>query len=256
MKLRARLRKVLRKARNGTKLPPALLKAMHPDWHQRAVLMRALDSLRVDCVFDVGANEGQFGQLLREVGFKGTILSFEPNPECYRELERRASADGSWRTFNCALGSRQGEMDFNIMASSLYSSFREPRNEETTAHAEATRILAVERVAVQTLGILVPELRQAHGFRRPLLKTDTQGFDIEVFRGAGAAQQFFVGLRSEVAVTPIYEDVPDLVESIREYQAGGFDLMHLSPVAPDQFPLVELDCYMVNRSLDYRPPSF
>jgi FkbM family methyltransferase len=33
---------------------------------------------KVNTIFDIGANEGQFGVLLREIGFEGKIVSFEP----------------------------------------------------------------------------------------------------------------------------------------------------------------------------------
>src|SRR5215218_999894 len=50
----------------------------------------------VDVVLDVGANTGQYGALLRELGFAGRILSLEPVAEAFAELAGRAAADGAW----------------------------------------------------------------------------------------------------------------------------------------------------------------
>ena len=38
---------------------------------------RLLDTLDVNCVLDVGANQGQFAEELRGVGFRGLIVSFQ-----------------------------------------------------------------------------------------------------------------------------------------------------------------------------------
>jgi hypothetical protein len=43
-------------------------------------LRRFLRHFEVDCVFDVGANSGQYATMVRErAGYLGPIVSFEPN---------------------------------------------------------------------------------------------------------------------------------------------------------------------------------
>ena len=44
----------------------------------RTHLMSVLQDYNIDTVLDVGANEGQFGAELRNLGFRGDIHSFEP----------------------------------------------------------------------------------------------------------------------------------------------------------------------------------
>jgi hypothetical protein len=45
------------------------------------------DLYKIDCVFDVGGNEGQYGTLLRDrVGYEGVIVSIVPVPEFAEKL--------------------------------------------------------------------------------------------------------------------------------------------------------------------------
>lgn len=41
-------------------------------------LVRLLHRYEIDLVLDVGAHRGDFGALLREAGYRGRIVSFEP----------------------------------------------------------------------------------------------------------------------------------------------------------------------------------
>ena len=41
----------------------------------------------IDVVFDVGANDGDYGREIRDLGYEGLIVSFEPNPEAYDRLQ-------------------------------------------------------------------------------------------------------------------------------------------------------------------------
>ena len=61
-----------------------------------AQLVAVLQHFRITCVLDVGANVGQYGSLLREWGYPGRIVSFEPQADAHRALERRAAADPAW----------------------------------------------------------------------------------------------------------------------------------------------------------------
>jgi predicted RNA methylase len=80
-------------------------------------LRRFLSGFAVDCLFDVGANRGQYATMARrDAGYRGLILSFEPNPDIFAQLQRRAAGDGNWQVFNMALSDFDGTASFNIMA--------------------------------------------------------------------------------------------------------------------------------------------
>ena len=53
--------------------------------HRRCVAT-LLEEERVNLVLDVGANVGQFAGWIREIGYRGRLLSFEPLVEAHRGL--------------------------------------------------------------------------------------------------------------------------------------------------------------------------
>lgn len=68
-------------------------------------LRRFFDHFKVDCIFDVGANAGQYGRMLRSrVGYDGPIISFEPNPDVVKTLREVAKRDHCWLVEEVALG--------------------------------------------------------------------------------------------------------------------------------------------------------
>ena len=50
-------------------------------------LSNVLLSRNIDCIFDVGANSGQYGVFLRALGYKGHIISFEPIGSVFNMLK-------------------------------------------------------------------------------------------------------------------------------------------------------------------------
>ena len=75
-------------------------------------------------VLDIGANIGQFGIDLRRSGYRGEIISFEPDPDNFLLLKRRAKSDTKWIVYDFALGAKEGFEMLNISGNAgLSSSF-------------------------------------------------------------------------------------------------------------------------------------
>ena len=53
-------------------------------------LLRGFDAFGIDLVFDVGANTGQFASEIRDSGFNGRIVSFEPLSSAHRQRMKSA----------------------------------------------------------------------------------------------------------------------------------------------------------------------
>ena len=77
-------------------------------------LMRLFQQLDINCVLDVGANHGQYACLLREWGYRGDIVSFEPVPEVFESLQRTMAGDARWRGHPWALGEANDELEIHV----------------------------------------------------------------------------------------------------------------------------------------------
>src|SRR5262249_16250013 len=169
-----------------------------------------LFQLDIDCVIDVGANAGQYRDFLREkVGYEGTIISFEPIGADVARLKQRAQTDSDWYMEGYALGARNEARSLNVMVSDQFSSFLQPDNSRAPGFAIENSTTACEVVNVQTLDSVLPRLQERLEFKRPYLKLDTQGFDIEVLRGARQSLQKMLGMQAEASVIGIYEQMPN-----------------------------------------------
>ncbi len=215
------------------------------------LLRRIIKEYYVDCVFDVGANTGQYAKMLRkDVGFKGIIISFEPNPEAFIELKRKATTDPLWIVENIALSDRDGELTFNVMHGDQFSSLHNPSDEKTKLFSRSNIIARTVPVVARTLKSILPHLQATYKFTRPFLKMDTQGHDAAVVRGCGEQLSVFIGLQSELSIIKIYEGTLDYIETIKFYESLGYNLSAFLANNRGHFPtLIETDCLMLRRDL-------
>lgn len=225
-----------------------------PTWtFERQPLARHLKAVfalyKIDCVFDVGGNMGQYHDLLREdVGFKGLILSFEPVGKYVKILEARSAADPQWRVYDFALGSVATEATINVTKSPGLNSFLAPRADSVPGYWSADEVSGTEQVQIRVLDELFQSLRLEHGFHAPYLKLDTQGFDLEVLKGSHQALSEFRALQTEASIKPLYQGMPDYLEIIRYLAAAGFEVSGMFPVSHDAaLRMIEFDCLMTNR---------
>lgn len=223
-----------------------------PEWRlgrygQTAYVARLIKEMGIDSVLDVGANTGQYRDYLRmQVGFRGRIVSFEPHPVCVAALQRRLATDALWSLESYALGSTAGSLEFNLTDDSQFSSFLTPVAAARGAALAGNRIVGQTRAQVRTLDEVFPALTQQAGLQRPLLKLDTQGFDLEVLAGAVRSCVEIPVIQSEVSNVPIYDGIPSIEETLAAFRSAGFELAAMFPTNPEQFPaFVDFDAYFL-----------
>lgn len=207
--------------------------------------------LDVDCVFDIGANEGQYAQQLRSmVGYKGRLISFEPIPSAAAKLRELSRADPNWSIEEVAVSDRDGIANFNIMTSSQLSSISAPRNDETDLFKEINRPVETIRVRCQRLDSIFERISSQYGVQRPFLKMDTQGHDLIIARGAETILSRFVGIQTELSIKRLYETSETIGDSLAYFQTSGFELSSLVPNNQGHFPLLlETDGLFIREDL-------
>jgi FkbM family methyltransferase len=193
--------------------------------------MAMLRSNGIDVIFDVGANNGQFGQLLRSLGYRGRIVSFEPLGSVWERLAEARSNDSFWTVADrVALGSEDGEIEINVSKMTGSSSVLQMLKIHTEV-APGSEYVSKERVPLKRLDTVGPEYLRDDS--RLFIKIDTQGFEAEVLKGATKLLDRTVGLLLELSFIPLYKDQSLYDEMINSVKTMGFDMWAISPGISD-----------------------
>jgi len=204
-----------------------------------------LADLKINCVLDVGAHVGEYGRLLRELGYAGKIVSFEPVTTSFAELESRSSRDRAWTVQHIALGDRNESRPIHVTAQSKLASFLLPNLYCRTEFGDKSTVTRIENVEVRRLDTILPEIIRDTTPPRIFLKVDTQGHDLSVVSGLGEYVKFVFGLQSEVAVQPIYENMTPYRDALEQLEHHGFQITGMFPVNRTRDRrVIEFDCVM------------
>jgi FkbM family methyltransferase len=185
-------------------------------------LRQLLKDLGIVEVLDVGANAGQFATALRRIGFRGAIISFEPIPEVFDAIRTKMARDANWSGHNLAVGDNEAVLELNVMASSVYSSFNSPVDSQDGRN----RIVRTCRVPV----IRLDRFLDQRDLGRTLLKVDTQGYEIQVFRGLGDRLATLRAVMCEVSVNALYDATPSMNQIVNFLSERAFKPAFFSPV--------------------------
>lgn len=219
-----------------------------PERSQHARMFKLLSHHGIGTVIDVGANDGGFGRFLREGGFRGDILSFEPLEEAHRSLTATAAGDPAWHVApRMALGASNDEIEINVAGNSTSSSILPMLG----AHVEAapqSRYVGSQRVALRRLdGVSHAAIEKGDSI---FLKIDTQGYEMPVLQGASALLPRIRGVLLELSLTPLYEGQALYLDMINWMAAEGFELWNVIPgfVDPSSGRMLQMDGVFFRKS--------
>jgi FkbM family methyltransferase len=214
-----------------------------------------LRETRIDIVLDVGANIGQYGDLVLDTGFCGKLISFEAIPSVHARLAQHANRRSeSWIVAPCcALGSVRGEAIINLAGNTVSSSLLPMRQEHVDALPQSAYV-ASQAVPVERLDEFAPKLLPPDG--QLMLKVDTQGYELEVLRGATGLLPRTSALQVELSLVPLYQGAPTAVEAITFLDSLGFEVFSIVPGFKDRRSgrLLQADGIFVRRATSIPAP--
>lgn len=201
-----------------------------PATDHTARLLRCLKIGQVETVIDVGANVGQFACGLRRAGYRGQIISIEPQREAHAVLVSEAAKDplNNWQVLpRMALGESQATLDLHIAGNSWSTSLLPMLDAHVNA-LPSSREVRVEKIPVHRLD----EAIQAAGLQTAssmLLKLDVQGYESQVLRGATGVLHATRAILTEMSLAPLYEGQVMWRELCDQIMSYGFDLFDIQP---------------------------
>jgi FkbM family methyltransferase len=172
-------------------------------------------------IFDVGANIGQSAKHYRKQCKSATIYSFEPVNSTYQELFKN-TRHLNINCFNIALGNESGQKQMNVSKEDQFcvsntivsgvSDLRHPTDidENLIEESKASKTMNLnhsitsENIKIETLNNFVSQNNVTH---INYLKVDTEGFDLEVLKGASnlIAEKKIDFIETEVSMNPTNE---------------------------------------------------
>jgi FkbM family methyltransferase len=194
---------------------------------EEGILKNLIGRLHPVAILDVGANVGQYGRMLRWIGYRDLIISFEPLSSAYERLKAEASADRNWIVApRAALGSVKGSTEINVSGNSVSSSVLQMQAAHLSAAPES-RYVATETVALERLDHVLPMVFPGKG---PIfLKMDTQGYEEQVLKGAAGILSSVVAIQMEISLIPLYQEAPTLVHILSAMEELGYHLFQIVP---------------------------
>ena len=207
--------------------------------HVRLALL--LETNKIDLVLDIGANVGQWARELRQVGYNGDMISFEPLIQAHTELVENARGDKKWIVApRVALGERNADVEIHVAGNSYSSSLLQmlPLH---VAGAPKSAYVGSEKTPMVTLDSLIGTVIPAH--RRIFCKLDVQGYEANVLAGAVNLLPNTLGLQMEISLAPLYQGQATFSEILATMSRSGFEIYGFVPgfVDPSSGRMLQID---------------
>lgn len=175
-------------------------------------------------VFDVGANDGETVAEFLHAFPEAHVVAFEPYAACCEQLARRFLKNANVRVHNIALGAERSAAQLNLYSGNRMNSLLRLADDPQNPMAKSFQPVGTAEVTVETLDAFCHD----HGFTSiDVLKVDTQGYDLEVLKGAARllAEHRIKAVLLEVNFVPMYERQASFPELHGLLSASGYRLV-------------------------------
>ncbi len=183
----------------------ALILRVAPSLEHRATLIYLSERKKVDYIFDVGANKGQFA-LAASIFFPEIFLiAFEPLKSEYEIFNKIFKNKHLYKNVPKALGSENKKVEINLTKRLDSSSILKPSNElfKTFGESSSNYKTIIKMITLNDFFI-----KSNLNFKNGLLKIDVQGFELEVLKGSTKVINKFKYIIIELSNIELYENQP------------------------------------------------
>ena len=211
--------------------------------------IKIIKNLEIDCLFDVGANTGQYATLVRSLGYQGQIFSFEPLSSAHKILKEKSIHDNFWTVYDrCGIGNQNKVETINISGNSYSSSFLDMLEKHKKA-APDSEYLGQEEVNIYTLDNIFSNLK--NGYKRIFLKIDTQGYEMNVLKGVEKNIHKIYAVQLELSMSPLYNNSHLYQDFFDYFIKRDFECWNLQSGFrdPETGRLLQFDGLFVNKNL-------
>jgi len=179
-----------------------------------------LEKRKIDCVFDIGANIGQYSKFLRRIGYKKKIISFEPLHNEFNQLKKNSIPDTNWQIYNFGIGDKNEDVDINISENSQSSSILN-MNDEHLNSAPDSRYIGREKIKIVSISNFI--LEKNLNYKKIFLKMDVQGYEHKILDGINDFKNI-EGMQVEMSFAKLYENQLIFEDLYKKIKDNGYEL--------------------------------
>ena len=172
-------------------------------------------------LYDIGAHNGDWSQIILEsIPNDIYIALFEPQKIHFNKLEELFGEKNNKHLFNVALGSSS---ESGIMkGGGASASLLDANDAQHAIFPNSFNTNAIEETPIFTLD----EIIEKHQLRFPdVIKIDVQGFELDVFKGAGNALKNTKYIIAELSFISLYQNQPQLTELLQFLEYSNFKIV-------------------------------
>ena len=198
-------------------------------------------------IFDVGAFNGSISLKYNKMFPEARIISAEPFPESFSELEQNTQSVSTITPIKKAFADFTGEAEFS---SNIYSQTNSllPTHQQAFDNWKGDLLKTKDRIIVDT--VKLDEFAQANGLSQiDILKLDVQGAEMKVLQGSEnlLRMQRISLIYTEIITTPTYVNQTSLDEMISFLKSKEFHLFNIyNPSYTDLAQLRQVDAIFLS----------
>ncbi len=176
-------------------------------------------------VMDVGARDGLSPYFSKYEEKLSNIVLVEPDPDEQIKLqEKYANA----LIIDKGLGSKQQDVKLNLCRKEAVSSIYEPNTSFLDNYNNSERFDVVKKIDISltTIDLIASE----YNIEMDYMKLDTQGYELEILKGARNSLRKTIMLEVEIEYSEMYKGQPLFFDVVKYLDEIGFQLLDLSKV--------------------------